>query len=68
LISEDRALKKCLYCGASIDLSDWKTYFHARKHYKVIKCKCGRGQHVTVGVNSSGHDNWIKEKSLEDKV
>jgi len=70
LLQEDRALHKCMYCGKPLDLSSWRSSFSQRRHYKVTECSCGKSHHVTIDINSSGHDTWIKQrfKDLEDKL
>jgi len=70
LIKEEQAIKQCLYCGAELDITKWKSRFHIRKHYKEHRCECGRQQLITVDIESSGHDSWIIKKvaDLEEKV
>jgi len=70
LISEEKALIKCIYCGSSLKEDDWKSSFSFRRHYKENKCKCGKLHHVKIDIQSDGHDTWIKKrfKSIEDML
>jgi len=72
LVSEDKALHRCMYCGKDFPADNWNSCFDAWKHYKEIECACGKRTHVRVDTDSSGHDNWIMEKikslNLEEKI
>jgi hypothetical protein len=72
LLKEEELLEKCLYCGKKVEAADWSTTLHLRKHYKEMKCSCGKSQKVTVLQQTSGHDDWvartIKLDNLETKI
>jgi hypothetical protein len=72
LLKEEELLEKCLYCGKAAVANDWSTTLHLRKHYKEMRCSCGRSQSVSVRLQGSGHDDWvartIKLDNLETKV
>lgn len=54
----------CSYCGSPVDL---KPEHEHEKHYKSIKCKCGKTVVMTIPFHGTGHDDFIKSK-LEKKV
>jgi hypothetical protein len=72
LLKEEELLEKCIYCGKRVEAKDWSTIHHLRKHYKEMRCSCGREQKVTVPIQSSGHDDWVARKiwldNLETKI
>ncbi|MEM4267783.1 MAG: hypothetical protein QXK37_03035 [Candidatus Woesearchaeota archaeon] len=60
-IFKERDLKeRCLYCSRELDMDNFKSVFNIEKHYKIVKCDCGKTTKVTVGFVGSGHDTWSK--------
>jgi hypothetical protein len=69
LISEDEVLHKCVYCGKGLDTTNWKSDFHVRKHYKTVKCECGKDNQMTIRFfEGSGHDSWLAKKLKENPI
>jgi|WetSurMetagenome_2_1015567.scaffolds.fasta_scaffold1388438_1 hypothetical protein len=68
LLNEDELLEKCIYCGRKAEASHWRTEFHLRKHYKAMRCSCGRVQKVKAPMQSSGHDEWVSRKIRDDNL
>jgi hypothetical protein len=64
LITEKKGKFRCIYCGRRHNMDNWKSEFTAHKHYKTIRCSCGKMSRIRV-VDGSGHDEWSK---LEKKV
>ncbi len=74
LLKEEDIFEKCLYCGKTFDPDTWLSDFYFDKHYKEIRCECGK-THRVKGDFSSGHDSWIpkvkkkiKGESIEVRV
>lgn len=68
LISEDEVLHKCVYCGKGLDTTNWKSDFHVRKHYKTVKCECGKENQMTIRFQGSGHDTWLAKRLKENPI
>lgn len=78
LICEEDQADSCPYCGAR--LSDWKSEFLEKFHYKICLCGCGKKISIKVDFLGSGHDSWNgvtdtviesderNEKNIEEKV
>ena len=58
----------CIYCGKNLVDSKWKSDFCEDKHYKLTICECGKEARMKVEFFGSGHDNWEKESTIEDKI
>jgi hypothetical protein len=68
LISEEEVLQKCIYCGKGLDTKEWKSGFYVRKHYKTVKCSCGKENKLTIKFEGSGHDDWLSKRMTTEKL
>jgi len=70
LLCEETAILKCLYCGNDLNQNSWKSRFSIKRHYKELKCACGKLSWVHVNIQGSGHDTFMKKKvnTLEQKI
>jgi hypothetical protein len=64
-ITQPEMLLNCIYCGNKLDLSKWKSSFCVSRHYKEVKCSCGKVHRTAVDFCGSGHDDWAKEVAKE---
>ncbi len=60
---------KCLQCNESINSEKWSSTHHLEFHYKTLICgKCGYQNLLKVDFHGSGHDNWHKKGTIEEKL
>ena len=53
IIREEHIKDLCPYCKMETN-SEWKSHFEGKIHYKTIKCKCGKTNHINV---DDGHED-----------
>ena len=66
LLKEEDIFERCLYCGKTFNADLWLSDFHEDRHYKEIKCSCGKS-HRIKGDFSDGHDSFIKNTKKKIK-
>lgn len=62
VVREKDFKEMCFYCARPLDRSSWKSEFNVDKHYKTMRCECGKTNKIIVGYEGSGHDSWHIKK------
>jgi hypothetical protein len=69
LVNEDNLKNQCAYCGTEINSGSWESVFYINRHYKSIKCKCGKENVIRVDFIGCGHDSeWSSKIPLDKKA